>query len=63
VWKGIRKGRCPDVSLPVPICFLYMQVVVEASVGNVGMSDIAVDDVTFVQGPCPGMLIAKYINS
>ena len=32
------------------------QVVLEASVGSTGMSDIAVDDVTFVQGPCPGML-------
>ncbi|KDR22154.1 Apical endosomal glycoprotein [Zootermopsis nevadensis] len=29
------------------------QVVLEASVGNMGMSDIAVDDVTFAQGPCP----------
>ena len=32
-----------------------MQVILEASVGSTGMSDIAVDDVTFVQGPCPGM--------
>ncbi|PNF30520.1 hypothetical protein B7P43_G09950 [Cryptotermes secundus] len=29
------------------------QIVLEASVGNTGMSDIAVDDVIFVQGPCP----------
>jgi MAM domain. len=49
--------------------FLYlfdlflMQVVLEASVGSTGMSDIAVDDVTFVQGPCPGMLNIRYISS
>ena len=40
-----------------------MQVVLEASVGSTGMSDIAVDDVTFVQGPCPGMLSFSYISS
>jgi len=40
-----------------------MQVVLEASVGSTGMSDIAVDDVTFVQGPCPGMLSIRYISS
>jgi len=40
-----------------------MQVVLEASVGSTGMSDIAVDDVTFVQGPCPGMSSIRYISS
>ena len=40
-----------------------MQVVLEASVGSTGMSDIAVDDVTFVHGPCPGMLSIRYISS
>jgi hypothetical protein len=40
-----------------------MQVVLEASVGSTGMGDIAVDDVTFVQGPCPGMLSIRYISS
>ncbi|KAJ9586122.1 hypothetical protein L9F63_020234, partial [Diploptera punctata] len=29
------------------------QVVFEATVGNTGMSDIALDDITFVEGPCP----------
>ncbi|GLH08185.1 Apical endosomal glycoprotein [Gryllus bimaculatus] len=29
------------------------QVLLEATVGNTGMSDIAVDDLSFTQGPCP----------
>ena len=32
------------------------QVVIEASVGNTGMSNIALDDITFVEGPCPGKI-------
>ncbi|XP_076240452.1 MAM and LDL-receptor class A domain-containing protein 1 [Calliopsis andreniformis] len=29
------------------------QLIFEASVGNTGMGDIAIDDISFMQGPCP----------
>lgn len=30
------------------------QLAFEASVGNTGMGDIAIDDISFTQGSCPG---------
>lgn len=32
----------------------HVQILLEATVGNTAMGDIAVDDVSFTQGPCPG---------
>lgn len=61
--KCKRKTKSTAVCQPISLCSSLMQIVLEASVGNIGMSDIAVDDVTFAQGPCPGMLIVRYLNS
>lgn len=32
------------------------QLIFEASVGNTGMGDIAIDDITFTHGACPGKI-------
>jgi hypothetical protein len=59
-----RKGKeSRQLYVSLHPCVFSVQVILEASVGNTGMSDIAVDDVVFVQGPCPGTLIVRYTNS
>lgn len=38
------------------------QLLFEASVGNTGMGDIAIDDISFAQGACPGKNLENYIT-